>query len=415
MDRWLYPTLAWILLSAAGILLIWALLCDRRRRMRRCPRCWYDMSGTPGLRCSECGREVRSERRLHRTRRRWRWTIPAAILLLLSYLTHNLPRFQARGWVALVPSTYLVYFAPVQAAPQTGNTAWSSVLSWPTTPPTPATPAKSNPLADETWKRLLGSKLARWQSQAYLRRVMRFEKIDPGKIIRIPKVWPLGAEIPCAPAPSLIAGLSVAIGPPGVRAWGPHYPREFWLLPALYEPASSVETAVYLTNSGGRIVYTSRHTLPIEASLSADAFMSRIDTPETTADVQAMLSPHLALSEHGLELILYNRPDREARKRLPFIVAYVCEVRLDGRVLATKTDDAPWKPDTWVVWSASRIEWPEDALNDLKAGKACITIRGDPVAATRVYTRTPFDPPDRVCWAGRFEAQLHLKPHPRTP
>ena len=53
----------------------WALFGDsfrrRFRRRRRCPRCWYDLTHTEGLRCNECGHEVRRERQLFRARRRW--------------------------------------------------------------------------------------------------------------------------------------------------------------------------------------------------------------------------------------------------------------------------------------------------------------------------------------------------------
>ena len=43
---------------------------DRARGRPRCPRCWFDMSGSPSLTCGECGRTARSARDLRRTRRR---------------------------------------------------------------------------------------------------------------------------------------------------------------------------------------------------------------------------------------------------------------------------------------------------------------------------------------------------------
>lgn len=48
----------------------WALFSDRARGRRRCPRCWFDMSHTAGLRCTECGRLAGEEAALHHTRRR---------------------------------------------------------------------------------------------------------------------------------------------------------------------------------------------------------------------------------------------------------------------------------------------------------------------------------------------------------
>lgn len=48
----------------------WALFSDRARGRRRCPRCWFDMSHTAGLRCTECGHLAGGEANLRHTRRR---------------------------------------------------------------------------------------------------------------------------------------------------------------------------------------------------------------------------------------------------------------------------------------------------------------------------------------------------------
>ena len=49
----------------------WAIFGDKARGRRRCPRCWHDLSRTPGLTCSECGHPARTEAELGRARRRW--------------------------------------------------------------------------------------------------------------------------------------------------------------------------------------------------------------------------------------------------------------------------------------------------------------------------------------------------------
>ena len=61
------------LLALAGFLVFaawWALFSDRPRGRRRCPQCWYELTHNPGMTCPECGFVARSERELHRRRRR---------------------------------------------------------------------------------------------------------------------------------------------------------------------------------------------------------------------------------------------------------------------------------------------------------------------------------------------------------
>jgi len=48
----------------------WCFFSDSGRTRRRCPKCWFDMKHTAGLRCTECGHAARNESELLRTRRR---------------------------------------------------------------------------------------------------------------------------------------------------------------------------------------------------------------------------------------------------------------------------------------------------------------------------------------------------------
>ncbi|MBL8757862.1 MAG: hypothetical protein JNK35_05475 [Phycisphaerae bacterium] len=83
---------------------------DPARGRRRCPRCWYDMVGSPGLRCPECGHAARHERALGRTRRRRRWLVGSLVLLALGVGTAIVPDARAGGgrlW-RRVPTTVLL-------------------------------------------------------------------------------------------------------------------------------------------------------------------------------------------------------------------------------------------------------------------------------------------------------------------
>ena len=118
---------AGVLALGAVALLVWALLIDRRRRLARCPRCWYDLGPAPGessgggrepgtarpqpslpLTCPECGERITKPRQLHRTRRRWRVALLAIPMLLVAYELPRVPAIRARGYAAALPTTALV-------------------------------------------------------------------------------------------------------------------------------------------------------------------------------------------------------------------------------------------------------------------------------------------------------------------
>ncbi|MFG0285250.1 MAG: hypothetical protein ACF8R7_12575 [Phycisphaerales bacterium JB039] len=65
----------------AGV--IWGAIGDRARGRRRCPRCFYPLPDGSRL-CSECGHEAAGERRVLRTRRKWRIVGAGVALLALS-------------------------------------------------------------------------------------------------------------------------------------------------------------------------------------------------------------------------------------------------------------------------------------------------------------------------------------------
>ncbi len=60
-----------------------ALIGDRPRGRRRCPKCWYSMDGLDSVRCPECGREAKNAKTLLKTRRRWRFGVVALVLVIV--------------------------------------------------------------------------------------------------------------------------------------------------------------------------------------------------------------------------------------------------------------------------------------------------------------------------------------------
>ncbi len=99
-----------IALGVAGLgLLYWSLFRDRSRGRRRCPKCWYDMSGTEGLWCPECEGEVKSERMYLKTRRRWRFAAISLALMIAAISIAGRPLLQGQQWHGLVPTPVLIH------------------------------------------------------------------------------------------------------------------------------------------------------------------------------------------------------------------------------------------------------------------------------------------------------------------
>lgn len=100
------------ILGLAGLwMLYFAFLRDRSRGRRRCPQCWYDMSGTNSLTCSECGRVAKSERQLLKTRRRWRCAAVAIVIMSLVPAHSAYQHYRDVGWSAAIPIEVLLWAA----------------------------------------------------------------------------------------------------------------------------------------------------------------------------------------------------------------------------------------------------------------------------------------------------------------
>ena len=114
--------IAALALAAIG----WCIAGDRARGRRRCPKCWHDLSATPGLTCSECGFSARGEADLHRTRRR---VGLAAVLSLGLFTAALVVRLQVSGeslW-SLLPARVPIALLP-HLPPRTAPSAQESSM-----------------------------------------------------------------------------------------------------------------------------------------------------------------------------------------------------------------------------------------------------------------------------------------------
>ncbi len=109
----------WLMIAVAAVLcpimvyVAWrAIFSDREQHLRRCPKCRYDMTGSLGLRCSECGHIAREESKLFFRHRRPLVAMGAIIACSGLALVVN-EGLRARSWTSLVPTNILIATLPV--------------------------------------------------------------------------------------------------------------------------------------------------------------------------------------------------------------------------------------------------------------------------------------------------------------
>lgn len=115
-----FPVLVYLILYsiaglavAAGIVALHqGVFADRSNGRPRCPRCWYDMTGSRGFVCPECGNDAANQANLHRTRRRGMESVLGALLITSGVVLAAVPTVQDQGWSALIPTTALMIVMP---------------------------------------------------------------------------------------------------------------------------------------------------------------------------------------------------------------------------------------------------------------------------------------------------------------
>lgn len=108
--QWIFVATGWSFTILGLAMAGWAIVWDRPRGRRRCPVCWYNMTASPTMKCSECGHVARTERHLLRTRRKWRWFAAAAVPIAVGYVVSVAPRVKQVGWSGAVPTTILIWW-----------------------------------------------------------------------------------------------------------------------------------------------------------------------------------------------------------------------------------------------------------------------------------------------------------------
>lgn len=176
-----------------GVTYTWWSLCrDRLRTLRRCPRCWYNLTGTaPSTRCPECGHDGRSERALYRVRRRWKHAILGALCVLVGLFGIATPAIRARDVTEIVPTSLLIRLLPLvrgadnwvaralvrrMATNELSHSEWRDLFRLMLRGDSDAQPIS------KTWQDKYGSIYEQWQARTPLLWIPGYNGSHPGRI-----------------------------------------------------------------------------------------------------------------------------------------------------------------------------------------------------------------------------------------
>jgi len=353
MGTWLnHPWVAWtiagLMLAYGGFLGAWALFRDRSRGRRRCPKCWYDLRGTPEMRCSECGYKAKREQQLFATRRRWRLALLGVLVMLGGTGAGLSPKVRRDGWLSLVPTDVLIRFVPP---------AYEDPWDFPSG-------ANPNPAACELRRRLYrGHRLAgrHWK---YL--------LENKSVIRTRRRWP--ANVPLAVTlsiPPFTAAQSIEVrarlanaeparfelrqfsGPPVPREWVSDRPaRVGFVVPGSREAVFDCTVCGRPQRFGeSEVLWEGVVRLPMEATLSAREAMVPVDDADVTRAVREALrvrlwnfgAPTLGwLPENAEPLCRFNVELEKPLERAPLdgaAIALRLELLHDGKIVGQTVAD----------------------------------------------------------------------------
>lgn len=439
--NWLWHTTGWTLCAIGLALLFWSLFRDRSRNRRRCPKCWYDMSGIPALTCPECGRQSKHEKHLLRTRRRWRWAAASIFLLSLSYVSYHASAVWSGSWVGLVPSTVLMLSAPTDCgveyvppapppvASPTRNAIGSAALIdspdsqtlWMSSRPRPPLPAPPAPksineaLGREAWMRLQKGEMWGWQARWFIGRALESDRGAWEKYVAIPARWVAGSQMP----------VRIADGQPnpGWQMWMGHNRR---LSMPIGDTTPFVLTMQDTPRQPGTVFHPSvefhaarkqrfetTFSMPCQL-LASPQDLFTLDASEELAEIASVyLNPRLVREENGeVQLIVNERYNHPAWERLRTGLGCRLEITLDGRVLGTAEFTPSWKFCSNWYSTEVPVTWRADSASSLRAADANprIHMTGDPNLSFIAYTEWPFDDPKPKCWTGHAEVDAPIRP-----
>jgi hypothetical protein len=392
--------MAWAILAAGVLLTAWALFGDRSRGRRRCPNCWYDMTGA-GLTCPECGKVARAESGLYRDRRRWTWVLVGMLAVSLAWAPALQSNRHYEGALGFLPSSVLVLIADPTAAPGAGF------------------------LADHLRHRT--KDLWSWQLAIAHKRDCAVTDQDMQSLVFTRAVWPVGTDVKFQMRWSkhFVSG----VGFKSAQAWLLDRPGEkigFSLSPpnimcslGVGQPDSLLLASQSVGDHVARFMaeYTGDGSLwPLRTANVAVPFrvVERVEdaiTPDASPELEAEVRRNIMVLLSGYQTVLFRlyRPDQMSLSPNNVAFGLIVELLHDGNVVARGNSDPELRStdlkldnDQW-----SKLVLPDDSdgpekhpkLADPTAQGWTIRVRGDGRLSLAMLRATRF-------WAGIVDMPL---------
>jgi hypothetical protein len=374
---------------AAGLAALWFAIAHdwarTRARRRRCPRCWYDMTATPGLTCPECGRTARHESRLHRSRRRWTRAALATLILLAGSAGLFNDRLARIDWVRATPSWLLV-----------------RIVKDPTLPSLPGVQSPPSPdrWKTELWSRYADGGLSHAQRTVVLSKLFT-EKLPPVQF-RCRASWPVGVPLQVqvierfdGPLPREFRARADLPGAPDIVAYLDG-DTGYWRrsrTAAFQTVGTPVASAANITlngtiSEGGRVVWRGPLALPVAVKAALSDVIQGVRDATLDAFVRE-LATSIRLRGVALSVVIppasapVSRTAESARARTA--IALRLELLRDGRavtavsVLVPAAPTDPWASGVGEVW------YPLPGASAPDADGLTLRIRPDVPLALRSF------------------------------
>jgi hypothetical protein len=328
MPSWVWLAAGWCVIAPGAWLLLTGRRSWTRKRGRFCPRCEYDMQGTDGLQCPECGRVAGGEREMKRLPARKRWRLVGVSLLIVGWVLLQGPAFAAHGWAGGVPSWALVRWAPVK----TDSADASTVRNW-LFPPPPGYPAltQSPPPSKltarfrsdaylETWRRIHKAEMSEAETAGYLRRHFPVTAKDLLKWADMPDAWPSDWALP------ELNPVYDAFGSSLLRSAACRF----------VETTGSSTKIVSQVDLSDRTITLAETTIRLDRTVPGVRFMHPVDTPAARDEIVRALSPAVSIGIDRVRVEFTGRKQLTARDA-PYVLPLRVRLLAGEKTLAAGT------------------------------------------------------------------------------